>query len=191
MTCAVPGCEKPALRRVWCGVHYRRWLRTGNPTLTYRAAPGATADERLRHHGWTVTESDCWEWAGHRTGRGYGRIGVSGRLMYSHRLAYEAWVGPIPDGMHVLHRCDNPPCINPAHLFLGTDAENVRDRDGKGRTARGAATRTNTVINIDIARTMREEAATMTVGAIAEKHGVKRELARRAILNITWQEEEV
>lgn len=111
--------------------------------------------------------------------------------MYSHRLAYEAWVGPIPDGMHVLHRCDNPPCINPAHLFLGTDAENVRDRDGKGRTARGAATRTNTVINIDIARTMREEAATMTVGAIAEKHGVKRELARRAILNITWQEEEV
>lgn len=82
---------------------------------------------------------DCWEWQGSKVGE-YGHIGVGGRenkLVLTHRAAYEVSVGPIPDGMKVCHTCDNPPCCNPKHLFLGTQADNVRDRDAKGRTARG------------------------------------------------------
>lgn len=82
--------------------------------------------------------SGCWVYSGATDRRGYGRPGrirpdgSRGRY-YAHRRVYELEVGPIPDGMLVLHRCDNPPCCNPAHLFLGTDQDNVTDKMNKGR----------------------------------------------------------
>ncbi|MBA3583021.1 MAG: HNH endonuclease [Gemmatimonadetes bacterium] len=81
---------------------------------------------------------DCWEWMGLRNARGYGRIkvGRSSELV-THRVAWELTNGPIPDGLFVLHHCDNPPCVRPDHLFIGTTAENMADRDAKGRQARG------------------------------------------------------
>lgn len=81
----------------------------------------------------------CWLWTAGCCTAGYGhfRLGstVTGdrRKELSHRLAYELAYGPISDGLQVLHGCDNPPCCNPAHLFLGTHAENMRDRGAKGR----------------------------------------------------------
>jgi hypothetical protein len=75
----------------------------------------------------------CWVWTGARTRAGYGTLGVDGSTRYTHRLCYEEFVGPIPDGMRACHRCDNPPCCNPEHLFLGTDQDNMDDMWAKGR----------------------------------------------------------
>lgn len=78
----------------------------------------------------------CWSWTGSRHRHGYGTIGEGGRNgrdFLAHRLSYEIHVGPIPPGMVICHRCDNPICTNPAHLFVGTQADNVRDMDAKGR----------------------------------------------------------
>jgi hypothetical protein len=76
----------------------------------------------------------CWLWTGGTTNGGYGVIGVGrGRLHRAHRISWEIANGPIPDGLKVLHRCDNPPCVNPAHLFLGTQVDNMRDCAAKGR----------------------------------------------------------
>ena len=76
---------------------------------------------------------ECWPWTAARTG-GYGYFGLDGRLVYAHRLSWEWANGQrIPDGMWILHSCDNPPCVNPAHLSLGTQLDDVRDMDRKGR----------------------------------------------------------
>lgn len=77
--------------------------------------------------------TECWVWKGARGGKGYGSKMIRGKAYRTHRLAWE-WVnGPIPDGMMVLHRCDNPPCCNPNHLFIGTNTDNMRDMVAKGR----------------------------------------------------------
>jgi len=92
----------------------------------------------------------CLEWTG-STVRDYGRIGVNGRLMLTHRLAWELANGPIPDGLFVCHHCDNPPCAQTdptegypeGHLFLGTEADNAADMVAKGRHDNGFSARTH------------------------------------------------
>lgn len=85
-------------------------------------------------------ENECWEWkAGRNTkvkGRDYGIVWMNGKKRKTHQVAYEIMIGEIPDGMFVCHKCDNPPCCNPKHLFLGTPQENVDDCFKKGRARR-------------------------------------------------------
>lgn len=76
---------------------------------------------------------DCWPWHGATNTAGYGAIYENHRMVRAHRRAWENANGQIPQGLFVLHRCDNPPCCNPAHLFLGTQADNMRDMFAKGR----------------------------------------------------------
>lgn len=77
--------------------------------------------------------SGCFLWIGAADRNGYGLLKRSGQLLKAHRVAWERENGPIPEGMHVLHHCDNPPCVNPVHLFLGTHQDNMDDREAKGR----------------------------------------------------------
>lgn len=80
---------------------------------------------------------ECWPWTAARSGQYlYGRLGRDGRVTRAHRVAYELAVGPIPEGMQVMHICDNPPCCNPAHLGLGTNLENHRQKAERGRGGR-------------------------------------------------------
>jgi hypothetical protein len=84
---------------------------------------------------WSLVEKgdDCWLWKGSVSGGGYGRITVSGKRVAAHRFSYEAANGPIPDGLFICHSCDVKLCVNPAHLFAGTQVDNMQDWTRKGK----------------------------------------------------------
>jgi len=98
-------------------------------------------DKDVSQRFWAMVEkagpNDCWTWTAWKHRKGYGYVRVKGRLLRAHRVAYELAIGPIPKGIRVLLRCDNPACVNPNHLFLGSHDDNVRDRVSKNRSAFG------------------------------------------------------
>ena len=77
--------------------------------------------------------SGCWIWTGARTSAGYGQIRIQHTAYYAHRLMWIMMRGVIPYGLEILHKCDNPPCVNPDHLFMGTQSDNILDSVSKGR----------------------------------------------------------
>lgn len=85
----------------------------------------------------TSDPDKCWEWTASRRRRGYGQFNLNGKILTSHRLAWELTKGEITGGLFVCHQCDNPSCCNPSHLFLGTNNDNVQDMVKKGRQAPG------------------------------------------------------
>jgi hypothetical protein len=108
---------------------------TGTP-FGCEPLPQLTEEDKIRLFTQTKKEGECWVWQGNRD-QGYGRIMFRGQRYLVHRAAWILAFGPIPPGMCVCHACDNPPCINPAHLWLGPHAENIADCKRKGRNSRG------------------------------------------------------
>jgi len=89
--------------------------------------------ERLMLNIERITETGCWIWLAYCNADGYAIIKYDGKPVQAHRLAYKAFIGDFSASLQVLHRCDVPCCLNPTHLFLGTHADNMRDRESKGR----------------------------------------------------------
>lgn len=94
--------------------------------------PERTTKERFEGLFTRITESGCWLWTGHCNTGGYGKF-TMGNETLANRVSYILYIGPIPKGLHVLHVCDVPCCVNPAHLFVGDDRDNCLDAIAKGR----------------------------------------------------------
>ena len=130
---------------------------------------------------------ECWDWSAFKF-RGYGRIHYNGTTVSAHRASYIIHNGPIPNGMVVCHRCDNPSCSNPRHLFLGTVQDNNRDRDRKGRAAVGERAPTARLTE-DAVRDIRQNVTSRrgsNIAAFARKYGVTRRTAGAAYHGESW-----
>lgn len=133
----------PSVIAYWASKGVKVGFQTAKPTpkppATYKPRKRIPVADRLRKHFTQGEPDQCWLWQGACRGSfngGYGVIGAGGkgaRLVAAHRLSYELYRGAIPEGLYVLHTCDTPRCVNPAHLFTGTNSDNMKDAYRKGR----------------------------------------------------------
>ena len=126
------GCGNPAPIAKY-SFQRRGWIK-GLPVCYIKGHnPSIDPIERFWRYANPRGESDCWEWMSTLDTKGYGRMIVKRRQVSAHRFSWELHKGSIPKGLHVCHHCDNPRCVNPTHLFLGTQQDNMDDMNRKNR----------------------------------------------------------
>lgn len=161
-----------------------------------RKSPNGPIPEPLASRFWpnVIRGRDCWLWTGAVNSHGYGRLrsGEDRSVLRAHRVSWELHFGPIPDGLFVLHYCDNPPCVRPDHLFLGTNTDNLRDASKKGRTGpqlhperyQGENGHRTKLTERDV-RDIRR--ATASQQAIAAQYGINPSSVSKIVLRKTWK----
>ena len=130
------------------------------------------------------TETGCWEWTGTKIHTGYGQLTDNYKKKSAHRASYELHIGPIPDGLYVCHTCDNPGCVCPDHLFVGTNTDNLRDMAKKGRSTRGEKSATAKLCELDVWLIRNIEGHTC---AMAEFFGVHRNTILSVRTRQSWK----
>ena len=137
-------------------------------------------------------EDKCWEWQGAFKPNGYGQVtvggrsGIGGHKWYAHRLAYTLFVGPIPEGLLICHKCDNRKCCNPDHLFLGDYLDNQQDMARKDRSAFGERQASHKLTESDV-REIRKLGNSVAQSTIASVYGIGQPQVSRIIRRQQWQ----
>lgn len=166
-----------------------------HPRVGSNKSPFCSSECRWRWHHSQVNErfwsqvrktDDCWEWQGSKR-FGYGRFNHHGITSSAHRFSYQISFGDIEDGLCVLHRCDNPACVRPDHLFLGTDLENNADRDAKGRTATALTSHPSKLSPTAVSEIRMLAANGVSMYSLAKTYGVKRPSIVNIVRRKTWR----
>ena len=139
--CLAEGCDRVVTKHGgfgYCTKHYQRYKKHGDPhRADWKELKGNNLEEKLRFNS-IENENGCWIWQGGKTNFGYGTIGIgNNKTELVHRLAYKFWDGEVSSDLFVCHHCDQPLCVNPNHLFLGTNQDNIDDKMYKGRAYTG------------------------------------------------------
>ena len=136
---------------------------------------------------WIIDEeTGCWIWQRAKA-RGYGRLQINNKHVYAHRLMYENHVGPLGNGMSVCHACDTPACVNPEHLWLGTQKENIRDCVSKGRMPRHGELSNRGFLTEDNVRAIREHVkGGRTQASVAIEYGVTNSHVSKIVRRVKW-----
>ena len=133
-------------------------------------------------------DGKCWLWHGSRQSDGYGYFRVGSKVHKAHRISFEMINGTIPEGMLALHSCDNPSCVNPAHLRIGTYKENAEDRNAKERQARGERNGKAVLTVDDVGEIRLLLCSGMSSREIAEKYGVSHGAINSIKTGRTWRQ---
>jgi len=180
--CTVVDCVNPHKTKGLCGKHYMRLLRNKGMSDPVCKMP---MPERLLNKRY-INENNCWVFTGSLED-GYGRISYNGRLFRAHQLSYLFFVGQIPGGRIIRHKCDNRACFNPDHLDTGTNRDNINDMLERGRSPRGedkasSKLTEDQVIDMRLRYKNRE-----SMNSLAKEYGVHRSTARDIIRGKWWK----
>jgi HNH endonuclease len=187
--CSSEDCCRQVEARGLCSTHYMQQRRAGLIPVGARAR--GTVEERFFRH---IKKTDsCWIWQGRVKGKGYGSIGLGGagaKDVLAHRVSYQIHKGGIPDGLIIMHKCDNPRCVNPDHLEAGTQSQNIKDAFARGRKvskpsglmgeSHGASK-----LNNEIVYSVRS--STLTAKALSILYGVSTSAIERIKNRRTWK----
>lgn len=187
--CRIEGCAKIATygKNGYCAMHITRIRKNGSPgPVGPTRLVNATASEKFFFYGWTVDENGCWLWA-RETYMGYGDIYAEGRAQRAHRVSYEIHKGPIPAGSVVCHTCDVPRCVNPDHLFLGTQAENMADMYVKRRHTHGEKMHASKLTESEVLEICRLKKAGVSAPDLAERFGVHKRQIYKLVNGEQWK----
>lgn len=147
-------------------------------------------EERFWNKVDTGATGGCWLWTGAKNEKGYGVIGRGGRGSgneKAHRVSWMIHFGPIPDGLFVCHKCDNPACVNPDHLFLGTNDDNVQDMVSKNRNARGETSYAKLTEEQVIDIRQRHKQREVSCQDLANEYGVSRSEVQLIVSGKRWE----
>ncbi len=192
MKCSVDGCDV-AVRVKSLGLCYKHYVRfKTHGVVEQKKYAHGSLEERFWRFVDKKEESECWEWLGQRLSNGYGRISLGAKLLGSdgaHRVSWKLFnKADIPEkGMFVMHKCDNPSCVNPHHLSIGTPKENTQDMIAKGRkrvvSPKGEGNG-KSLLNEEKVRLIRS--STLSHAGIARELGVSPNCVRGVRIGRTW-----
>lgn len=170
--------------RILDGLHGRSPKRL-EETERHRTMPEIIDDfwKRVDIRG----SKECWEWKGIRSIKRYGFMLVNCRRIRTHRFSALLHLGDVPEGMVVCHRCDNPPCCNPDHLFLGTVIDNISDRVRKGRGAVGASVASAKLDDYKVSQIRARWSSGEMIAPLALEFGVTISTLSKAARRETWK----
>lgn len=135
-------------------------------------SPKGSVEDRFWSKVNKKSKDECWEWQGKPNTKGYGRFIAFQKIIMAHRYSWELHNGNIPINLDVLHHCDNPKCVNPSHLFLGTNNDNIRDMCNKGRQRRGEIKPCAKLKNTDIPKIRELRNQGFTYKKLSEMFGI-------------------
>ncbi len=129
---------------------------------------------------------ECWEWLSYTNKEGYGKFGFDHKVLQAHRFAFWFTTGVWPGDLKVCHHCDNPGCVNPAHLWRGTDRDNSHDSVEKGRMHLGESHGNSKLIEEDVLAIRAQYTAGVTTQQLADEYGVERSCIYKIVNRINW-----
>lgn len=163
--------------------------------VAHSSEPVKLTEKNLRNFWRKVSKlgsDECWLWTGCVGKKGYGQFGVNGNMDGAHRVSWQIHYGGIPSGLCVCHSCDNPPCVNPAHLWLGTTLDNILDKEikGRGNQPKGEVHSQSKLTHAQVNEIRAQYAAGGTTqAAIGIQFGVADGTISDIINGITWKKE--
>jgi hypothetical protein len=182
--CSVAECDRADFSRGMCKPHYMKWRRLNGVMFTPERL-----EAKFRSRFIVSGPDDCWEWTGFRTKKGYGALGMgAGKVILASRLALSLASGiPISTEKLACHTCDNPPCVNPAHLYWGTHVENMRDVRDRDRKPYGVDHHKAVLTNAIVTELRVRVAGGENARVVAADLEINYATARNALCGRTWR----